>query len=214
MVLCFDWFAKHGWLRDPSVPEHSNQVEVKSVTDASFCALSIVVVGVGDGPWDEMQHSIANLPPPCYCPGCIGDKIKDPVVFLCDHTLCMKCLEDMYDDNKMGNPLCPLCRVPLENYRLESSRRRFLNCDFVPFNEIMQKDLPKEMKEAMFVYECFKNTSEQCASIQNLGILASPQELSNTSSLLAHLLDVTLGMTISTACLTAQHFAYIPNSTE
>ena len=126
----------------------------------------------------------------------------------------MKCLEDMYDDNKMGNPLCPLCRVPLENYRLESSRRRFLNCDFVPFNEIMQKDLPKEMKEAMFVYECFKNTSEQCASIQNLGILASPQELSNTSSLLAHLLDVTLGMTISTACLTAQHFAYIPNSTE
>lgn len=50
MVLCFDWFAKHGWLRDPSVPEHSNQVEVKSVTDASFCALSIVVVGVGGWP--------------------------------------------------------------------------------------------------------------------------------------------------------------------
>ena len=179
MVLCFDWFAKHGWLRDPSVPEHSNQVEVELVIRASFYALSIVVVGVGDGPWDEMKDSMANLPPPCDCCICFQDVIKDPVVFRCNHTLCMKCLERMIaatsnEAYMLQGPQCPQCRVRLEDYTLESSRRQFPNCDFVPFNEIMQMDLPKEQKEAKFMYEFLKNIPKQCAAIQHLGILGKP----------------------------------------
>ena len=172
MVLCFDVFAEHGWLRNPSAPEHSNQVKMEAVIqDASFRALSIVVVGVGDGPWDEMQDWIANLPPPCDCCICLKDEIKKPVVFRCSHTLCMKCLEKMYNNRGAGVLLCPKCRKPLENYTSEDSRRRFFNCHFVDFNKIMQRKHPRETKEAMFVLECLKETPRQCKAISDLGIL-------------------------------------------
>jgi len=168
-------FAEHGWLRDPSVPEHSNQVKVEEVIrDASFRALSIVVVGVGDGPWDEMQHWIANLPPPCDCCICLKNVIMEPVAFHCNHTLCEECLQRMYDIMGKGVHRCPQCKRDLEGYTSEQSRRRFFNFHLVDLNKIMQMNDPREIKEAMFVLECFKETPNQCKAIPYLHLYRKP----------------------------------------
>ena len=172
MVLCFDVFAEHGWLRDPSAPEHSNQVKMEAVIqDASFRALSIVVVGVGDGPWNEIQRWIDNLPPPCFCCICRKDVSVEPVAFRCKHTVCMKCLQRMYDKLGKGVQRCGECRRDLEEYKPEDSRRRFFNFHLVDLNKIMQTNDPEDIKEAKFVSECFKEMPKQRKAISDLGIL-------------------------------------------
>ena len=175
MVLCFDMFAEHGWLRDPSVPEHSNQVKMEAVIqDASFYALSIVVVGVGDGPWDEMQRWIDNLPPPCFCCICRKSVAVKPVVFRCNHTLCEECLQDMYDKLGKGVHRCGECRKYLVDYKSEDSRRRFFNFHLVDLNKIMQTNDHGVIKEAKFVSECLKETPKQRKAISYLHLYGKP----------------------------------------
>lgn len=42
------------------------QRTVETIVDASYFPLSIILVGVGDGPWNQMEQFVSSLPPRCF----------------------------------------------------------------------------------------------------------------------------------------------------
>ena len=98
----------------------------------------------------------------------------EPVAFRCNHALCVNCLQRMCDILGKGVQRCGECRKDLEDYTSEDSRRRFFNFHLVDLNKIMQTNDPKDIKEAKFVSECFKETPKQRKAIPYLHLYRKP----------------------------------------
>lgn len=108
--------------------------------------LSIILVGVGDGPWDTMKEFDDNIPTRSFDNFQVGNEYRSDFRFL-------------FSPLQL---LTLLCTVLFQNWKF---------AQFVNFTEIMSKNIPQSRKEAVFALAALMEIPLQYKATLQLGIL-------------------------------------------